>query len=170
MTLRKHLLEECTSALWPFQIDGEGIVYRTGHAVESFKDRSGYLLVHWYFDGVKRLSRLHTLVWATHVGPLPPDQEIDHIDGDKENNQISNLRLVSHHENILSARKLKGNWSPSKLLPHQVELLLALAPNLPKGKGPLMALALRWHVSKFALGNLRAKAKREGDARYGAGL
>lgn len=44
----------------------------------------------------------HWLVWALHnnnILPKYPLEEIDHIDGNRINNNISNLRLVSKREN-----------------------------------------------------------------------
>ena len=45
----------------------------------------------------KRL-RLHRVAWAMTYGEWPKDQ-IDHIDGVKDNNCISNLREATHQEN-----------------------------------------------------------------------
>lgn len=44
----------------------------------------------------KRQMRYHRIVWMCVNGPIPtPDLQIDHIDGDRANNHISNLRLVT---------------------------------------------------------------------------
>jgi hypothetical protein len=90
--------------------------------------------------------------------------EIDHIDGDKTNNNIANLRLVTHQENMKLAHNRLGNWAVkhSKITLGQMDLLLAM----PEGWRCLKWLAVRWDMSKFSLGNIRAKAKRENDPRY----
>lgn len=41
---------------------------------------------------VERLA--HRIVWELHNGPIPDGLTIDHIDGDKTNNSIENLRLA----------------------------------------------------------------------------
>ncbi len=46
----------------------------------------------------------HRAVWAITHGAWP-SQFIDHIDGDKLNNAPSNLRDVSHHENMRNIRR-----------------------------------------------------------------
>jgi hypothetical protein len=120
-------------------------------------------------DGKRRFLRLHNVVWETHNGAVPDGLEIDHIDGDKSNNSIKNLRLVTHAQNIQYAVERLGSWlgeANRKLLPHQVELLLALPPTWRC----LKPLAERWGVSKFRLGNIRAEAKKNNDSRYLAGL
>lgn len=39
-------------------------------------------------------------VWELHFGPIPEGKVIDHIDRDKSNNRIENLRCVSQSENM----------------------------------------------------------------------
>lgn len=41
----------------------------------------------------------HRLIWIMHNGDIPIGLEIDHIDGNRLNNSLSNLRLVTRMEN-----------------------------------------------------------------------
>ena len=128
-------------------------------------DTNGYFMVSWTQKGQpRRWKRLHCVVWETYNGPVPDGLEIDHKDMDKGNSRLSNLRLVTHATNLASARAMLGNWSKkcAKLTDGQMLLLLAL----PDYMVSLRVLAERWDMSKFSLGNIRAKAKKSGDARY----
>lgn len=56
----------------------------------------------------KRLWRRgHRLVWETFKDKIKSGLEIDHIDGNKHNNNITNLRLVTHSENMLAMYERK---------------------------------------------------------------
>lgn len=48
---------------------------------------------------------LHRLVAETYLENLQNLKDVDHIDGDKTNNSIENLRWVSHSENMRAAWK-----------------------------------------------------------------
>lgn len=52
----------------------------------------------------------HRIVWAIHYGEWP-DGEIDHIDHDRANNKIENLRCVSRVENCHNMSAYKTNTS-----------------------------------------------------------
>lgn len=52
----------------------------------------------------------HRVVWAIHRGEWPKDQ-IDHINGNRSDNRIENLRSVTHAENGRNQRLFKTNTS-----------------------------------------------------------
>lgn len=45
-----------------------------------------------------RLYPAHRIIWAMHFGEWP-SANIDHIDHDRQNNKVNNLRIVTKHEN-----------------------------------------------------------------------
>jgi hypothetical protein len=56
---------------------------------------------------------LHRLAWLLTYGELPI-LDIDHIDGNKLNNSISNLRLATRSENMLNTGKRLDNTTGYK--------------------------------------------------------
>lgn len=53
-----------------------------------------------------KLYLAHRLIFLWHHGYLP--KELDHIDGDKSNNNISNLRKATTQENAMNQKKTKS--------------------------------------------------------------
>jgi len=51
--------------------------------------------------------RGHRIVWEAFNGKIPAGLEIDHIDRDRHNNILTNLRLVTHSENCLNQKRKK---------------------------------------------------------------
>ena len=74
---------------------------------------SGYLYYGLFIGEKKNKQRLwrrgHRLVYESFVGKIPAGYEIDHIDADKHNNDITNLRIVTRSENMLAMHERKRN-------------------------------------------------------------
>lgn len=51
-------------------------------------------------DGKIHSLYLHCALWIHFNGNIPENMEINHIDGNQENNCLSNLELVTHKENM----------------------------------------------------------------------
>lgn len=58
-----------------------------------------YYTVMLSVNGYPKCFTVHSLVAAAFLGPVPENKVIDHIDGNRQNNIISNLRYVSSKEN-----------------------------------------------------------------------
>ena len=61
------------------------------------KTRNGYLVVNWSLPTGRHKLLVHRLIWMMFNNTLPP--LIDHINRNKEDNRIENLRPLSFTEN-----------------------------------------------------------------------
>lgn len=66
------------------------------------KYTSRYWYVQLMHNGIKKDYRLHRLVYRAFIGEIPDGMVIDHIDGNRNNNNIHNLRCVTRHENAVN--------------------------------------------------------------------
>lgn len=90
-----------------YAINSEGKVlslltdqYRT-----TFVDTKGYLAVNLYKDNVKHIKRVHILVAEAFI-PNPDNLPVvNHIDGNKQNPNVSNLEWTTYSENTAHAHR-----------------------------------------------------------------
>ena len=94
---------------------GQLVNRKTGRAVKGRKSarRNGeyrYLVFQLYDNGRCYEFQLHQAVWAWHHGRFP-SMQIDHLNGDRYDNRIGNLREVSGSENKLN---MEYPWKAGK--------------------------------------------------------
>jgi hypothetical protein len=71
------------------------------------KDREGYFVV----GLMKRRYKVHRIIYEMFYGEIPEGMVIDHVDRDKENNKIENLRAVSCKVNSRNTKRYSSNTS-----------------------------------------------------------
>ena len=97
-----------------YDIDEKGNVRnKHGKCLKPGKSRKGYLCVYLYDKFHKRKGfSVHRLVAETFIPNPKHLKEINHIDGNKENNCIENLEWCTSSENIQHAIKMGTHYIP----------------------------------------------------------
>jgi hypothetical protein len=83
-----------------------------GHKMKIYireQQARGYFRTQLSKNGIKKWFQLHRLVYQAHNGKIPEGLHIDHIDNNKTNNDISNLRLATRSENSCNIKKHTHN-------------------------------------------------------------
>lgn len=104
-----------------YQISSIGrIKGRGGKILSPFVNERNYLKIGLSKNGEKKNYFVHKLVAEAYV-PNPNNYpEVDHIDGNKQNNAVENLRWVDHSTNCLNPntnfRFYKKMWGGTKIV------------------------------------------------------
>lgn len=80
--------------------------YRSKKFLKPRRQRDGYLLINLYKDGVQTTYQLHRLIARAYLKNPSNLPQINHIDGNKLNNSISNLEYCTGSYNQLHRFKL----------------------------------------------------------------
>lgn len=107
-----------------------GIVYRTRGSKGIALDNpvvvdgcnlNGYRACKLVLNGFRKMIRLHRIIWVSANGAIPDGLMIDHINRDRVDNRLANLRLVDAKGNAQNRDHLTGELNPlSKLTYDQV--------------------------------------------------
>lgn len=71
---------------------------------------NGYINIGVRVAGKPRTAGAHQVVWVMHGGSIMDDLEIDHIDRDRANNRIENLRQATVSQNRANKVSAHGGW------------------------------------------------------------
>lgn len=77
----------------------------------GWEDKDGYLLVtlprNLKPEG-GRVFKAHRIIWEMFNGDIPEGMLIDHIDGNKKNNKLENLRLATYKQNFWNRKPVES--------------------------------------------------------------
>lgn len=88
-----------TGLRWKFRKQG-----RKPFSPAGYKDKDGYYII--YVNKIRVV--VHRVVYFKHFGNIDNNLYIDHIDGNRDNNRVGNLRLVT---NAINSRN--SSFSPN---------------------------------------------------------
>jgi len=92
-----------------FELVDSKVFRKTAEVLVPAKEHSnGYGYVHVFY--AKTTIKSHRLIWMLHYGYTPII--LDHINGDKTDNRIENLREVTNRENMQNQQKHREGRPP----------------------------------------------------------
>lgn len=86
---------------------GYAIFKYHGRLIKPVKTTEGYMAVP--LGRLNPCNRVHQLVAKAFIPFMPDKNMINHIDGDKTNNNVSNLEWCNNRENQLHASRILGH-------------------------------------------------------------
>jgi len=111
--INRYLKQERLNELFEYR---DGSLYnKTNRSSNSRKgNRIGTLSEQTVYERISldyKMYYSHRLIWIMHNGDIPECLFIDHIDGDKTNNRIENLRVVTRQENGFNTKAKGYAWN-----------------------------------------------------------
>lgn len=125
--------------------------------LKSYHDSRGYSVVSPYVNGKKYTTTVHKLVAMAFIGPRPEGFQVNHKDGIKTNNHVSNLEYVTNmhntqHAMILGLRDhLRGDGNHFSKL--NKEKIKDIRKRASMGE-PRASLAAEYDVTVTSIGNI----------------
>jgi hypothetical protein len=117
----------CLSPYSKYEVNKNGIIrnFLTKQIKKQYESKQGYLRVNLYtIDNLQTNKFVHQIVILTFIGKSPIfEHTIDHIDKNKKNNKLSNLRWATRSEQSLN-RNMKTKifgYSKQKIIQYDLD-------------------------------------------------
>lgn len=92
--------------------DGLVVNNKTHYIIKPSITPLGYVVFHISIKGKRIQKYAQRLVWETYIGKVPNGYDIDHIDNNKLNNKLDNLRCITHKENCYKRDHIDNDGAP----------------------------------------------------------
>ena len=86
--------------------------------LKPVKHYNGYVYVDLHKNGSHKITAIHRIVALNFIDNINNKPQVNHFDGNKENNNVINLEWCTMSENMIHA--LNNGLSRTKLLPNDV--------------------------------------------------
>jgi hypothetical protein len=114
-----------------YLISNDGLVWstKTNRIIKASKNIPGYLYVNLRISGKTKPYAIHRLVAEAFIGSIPKDMVVDHINSNKADNTVGNLRIISRISNSIFSRKKirkdgKNGYAIDEKIASQIKWLL----------------------------------------------
>lgn len=77
--------------------------------LKTFLDHKGYPRINLMRNGKLKQVFVHRLVAESFIHSIPEGKVVNHIDGNKTNNNVPNLEIVTQSENVIHSCYVLGN-------------------------------------------------------------
>lgn len=93
-----------------YEITENGVIRnkKTGQIRKQYLNKDGYYTIGLSNGNQIKTVQVHRLIAKTYLGRPENATEIDHIDKNRTNNRLENLRWVTHNENMKSQSRAFG--------------------------------------------------------------
>ena len=81
-------------------VNKEGDIFRNGKKLKPKTDKDGYKIVGLWQNNKPKYFRVHRIVGELYIPNIENKPEINHLDGNPDNNNINNLIWSTSKENI----------------------------------------------------------------------
>ncbi|AXF52524.1 MAG: HNH endonuclease [Caudoviricetes sp.] len=148
-----------------YRIDKMGNVwspYRGWSLIKLSKINKGYLRAGLMTSSGRKFFMVHRLVMET-FSPIENSSElqVNHKDGNKENNSLDNLEWCTNSENVIHSYKtglqapLRGEKANGNIL--KEKSVLEICELIKLGKHSLTEIGERYGVSKYTISDIKRK-------------
>jgi hypothetical protein len=108
-----------------YEVSSEGQARRISPAQNTFPGRllkphtarHGYKRFAFAVENTVKHCNAHRVVWEAFVGPIAPGLQINHKNGVKDDNRLSNLEVVTPSENTLHGFRVLGRQGVRNPMP-----------------------------------------------------
>ena len=125
--------------------------FHGGKILKPWAARGGYQAVGLRINGLTKRTTVHSLIANTFLGPRPGGLDVMHLDGNRQNNALANLKYGSRKENLNQTYQYGGKSGPGKLTAEDVH---EIRKRLRAGESPV-DIAKEYSVHSAAIYHIR---------------